>query len=271
MAHEISLAWHRTEIGVGSLPSRRSETGAKKCADARGAIANGDDPAAIKRQHKAAETVAARTTFRLVALDYIEKTEREGSADATVAKSRWVLELLTPAIGHRPVSRVQPHELLAVLQKLERRGNLETAKRTRAFASRVFRFAVTTQRASSDPADLLRGALTAPKRKHLGAIEDAKRAGELLRAIAGYDGQPVTQIAFSLSPHVFVRPGELRRAEWSEIDFDAAVWTIAAEKMKARVEHTVRLSRQSLELLNRAKALTGDCRYVFPSQLMAVA
>lgn len=253
------------KMSFGSYPDVDLKLARRRCAEARGAIAQGDDPAAIKRQFKATEQIAARTTFRLVAGDYIAKTEREGRADATVSKSRWVLDLLTPAIGHRPISKVQPHELLAVLQKMERRGNLETAKRTRAFSSRVFRYAVATQRASSDPADLLRGALTAPKRKHLGAIVDAKRAGELMRAIDGYDGQPVTQYALQLSPHVFVRPGELRRAEWSEIDFDAAVWTIDSEKMKGRVAHTVPLSRQSVELLLQVRNFTGDGRYVFPS------
>jgi integrase len=195
----------------------------------------------------------------------VEKTAREGRAAATVAKSYWVLELLTPALGHRPITDIETHELLAVLRKLEGRGNLETAKRTRTFASRVFRYGVATARAKADPAALLQGALTAPKRKHLGAIVEPERVGELLRAIEGYDGQPVTQLALKLSAHVFVRPGELRRAEWAEIDIKAKVWRIAAEKMKARQEHVVPLSSQALELLVSARDLTGDGRYVFPS------
>jgi integrase len=148
---------------------------------------------------------------------------------------------------------------------VEERGHLETARRLRSFASRVFRYAVATARASSDPAALLRGALVAPKVKHHAAILDEKGVGALLRAIEGFNGQPMTQLALRLAPHVFVRPGELRQAEWSEFDLEEAVWKISAAKMKMRQPHVVPLSRQAIEILRDAQALTGRHRYVFSS------
>jgi integrase len=160
---------------------------------------------------------------------------------------------------------VEPHELLAVLKSQEAAGHLETAKRTRSFASRVFRYAVATARAKTDPASLLLGAVASPRSKHLAAIIDAKRIGELLRAIDGYTGQPATQLALALLPHVFVRPGELRQADWGEFDLAAGIWRIPAERMKKRREHFVPLSRQSVEILQRAQTLTGDKGYVFPA------
>ena len=155
--------------------------------------------------------------------------------------------------------------ILEAVRPLEARGKLETARRTLEFIGQVFRYAVQNQLAPFDPTRDLRGALTAPRPKHLAAVIEPERVGALLRAIDGYDGQALTQIALKLSPHVFVRPGELRQAEWREIDFDARVWRIDAAKMKGRQAHVVPLSRQSLELLAAAHELTGDGRYVFPS------
>jgi integrase len=204
-------------------------------------------------------------TFGDVAREYIDKVEREGRSPATVSKLRWVRELLLPALGNRPIDQIEPHEVLAVLKQQEAAGTLETAKRTRAFASRVFRYAVATTRAKTDPASLLLGAVAAPKPKHLAAIVDAKRAGELLRAMEAYGGQPATRFALALLPHVFVRPGELRQAEWSEIDLEAAIWRIPAARMKKRREHVVPLSGQSLAILEKARELSGDGRYLFPA------
>lgn len=239
---------------------------ARKLRDAaRESLGTGNDPAAAKRRERIAAKVAAATSFGDVALEYIEKAEREGRAPATVAKLRWTRQWLLPAIGRRPVDQIEPHELLAVLKKQEAAGNLETAKRTRAFASRVFRYAVATARAKADPAALLLGAVAAPKPKHLAAIIDANRASVLLQAIDAYAGQPTTRLALALLPHVFVRPGELRQAEWPEFNFQAAVWVIPAARMKKRREHVVPLSRQSIAILERVRAVTGGGRYLFPA------
>ncbi len=253
------------KLALGRYPDV-SLSDARKARDkAREALSAGADPAATKRRDRIAAKMAAGTTFGAVALEYIEKAEREGRAPATIAKLRWAREWLMPSLGRRPVDQVEPHELLAVLKRQEAAGALETARRTRAFASRVFRYAVATARAKSDPAVLLLGAVAAPRPRHLAAIIDAKRAGDLLRAIDAYSGQPVTRLALTLSPHVFVRPGELRRAEWAEIDFTGAIWRIPAARMKKRREHVVPLSRQSLAILEQARALTGSGRHVFPA------
>ena len=135
----------------------------------------------------------------------------------------------------------------------------------RSLSGRIFRYAVATSRATADPSALLRGALTAPTVKHHSAILEPKAVGQLLRAIDGYSGQPLTQLALQLTPHVFVRPGELRRAEWQEFELDKAIWTIPAEKMKMRDPHVVPLSKQSLALLESAKAISAGQRFVFSS------
>jgi integrase len=133
------------------------------------------------------------------------------------------------------------------------------------FVGQVFRFAIANQLAKTDPTRDLRGALSSRKPKHHAAILEPKRVGELLRAIDGYLGQPITLLALQLSPYVFVRPGELRKAEWTEIDLEAAVWRIPASKMKGRQEHAVPLSTQAVALLRQAQEVTGDGKFVFPS------
>ena len=143
--------------------------------------------------------------------------------------------------------------MLEAVRKYETTGRTEAAHRALQFASQVFRFAIANQLAPSDPTRDLRGALTSHKSKHHAAILEPKKAGELLRAIDGYDGHPVTRYALQMAALVFVRPGELRYAEWSEFDFDANVWRIPAGKMKARAEHVVPLSRQALALLDELR------------------
>jgi integrase len=253
------------KLSLGAYPAVSLADARRAREAARAMASTGDDPAAAKRRQRVAKRLAAGTTFDAVALEYIQKAEREGRAPATIAKLHWARGWLGPAIGRLPVDQVEPHELLAVLKRQEAAGTLETARRTRAFASRVFRYAVATARAKSDPAALLLGAVAAPRPKHLAAILDAKRAGELLRAIESYSGSPLTRLALALAAHVFVRPGELRQAEWTEIDFDAAVWRIPAARMKKRREHVVPLSRQSLAILAQARSLSAGRRFVFPA------
>ncbi len=144
-------------------------------------------------------------------------------------------------IGSLPVHDVTPAELLTALRRVEEQGHYETARRMRSLSGRIFRYAVATSRATSDPSSLLRGALITPKVTHHSAILDPYAFGGLLRALDGFQGAPLTKLALQLTPHVFVRPGELRRAEWSEFDFDKATWTIPAEKMKMRSPHMVPL------------------------------
>ena len=231
---------------------------------ARTAAQAGGDPAAAKREARAAKRLAAGNTFGGIAEELITKMEAEGKADVTVTKARWLLSKLTPVLGNRPITEITPAELLSVLRISERAGQRETARRLRSFSSRVFRYAVATARAAADPAQPLAGALVAPVAKHHAAITDPVAFGALLRSIDKYSGQPVTTLALRFTALVFQRPGEIRQAEWSEIDFDGAVWTIPAERMKQRQPHRVPLSQQALAILREAEALSGGGRYVFP-------
>ena len=232
---------------------------------ARKLLASGADPAEKKRRDRHAAKVSAANSFAAVAQSYIDKAKREGRAEATTAKQEWLLKLLDRTIGQRPVAEIEPFELLEAVRRYETTGRTEAAHRALQFSSQVFRYAIANQLAKSDPTRDLRGALVSHKGKHHAAILKPKQAGELLRAIDGYEGNPVTQIGLQLSALLFVRPGELRHAEWAEFDIDAAVWRIPAEKMKGRLEHVVPLAAQSLALLETLRGLTGDGKFVFPS------
>lgn len=232
---------------------------------ARRQLAHAIDPNVAKRQARIEASIRASNSFASVAEELIEKKAREGLAEPTLEKMRWFVKLMGADFGKRPVTDITPQELLHELQKHERRGRLETANLLRAFASRVFRFAVATARAERDPAQLLIGALTTPRVKHFAAIIDPNEFGALLRAIEDYQGDPAVMYALKLTPHVFQRPGELRQMEWAEVNFDKAVWAIPVTKMKMRQPHSVPLSRQALAILQAMRSLSGSGRYVFPS------
>jgi integrase len=181
---------------------------------------------------------------------------------------------LFPWLGNRPMGEIEAPELLDVLRRIEGRGAVETAHRVRTICSQVFRYAIATGRAKRDPAADLRGALRAVISKSHAAIVAPAQFADLLRSIDGYQGSFVVSCALRLAPLVFVRPGELRHAEWSEIDLDAGEWNIPYAKMKAtRPEkakrkndlHLVPLSRQAVDILRELRPLTGGGRYVFPS------
>lgn len=252
-------------LALGTYPEVSLGEARKRRDSARALIEQGIDPGLKRKREKAAAKVSAENSFERIADEYLDKMEKEGRAGPTLAKARWFLSLLKPAIGTLPISEVDPQMLLAALRRLEAKGNYETAKKTRSFASRVFRYAVATARAKQDPAGLLTGALVAPKARHYAAILEGPKLGELLRAIDDYSGQPVTKLALQIAPHVFVRPGELRHAEWAEIDLDEAVWHVPEGKMKARRPHSVPLSRQVVSLFQELRALTGPKGLVFPA------
>ena len=252
-------------LALGSYPDISLSEARRRRDSARALIEQGVDPGLKRKREKAAAKVSAENSFERIAEEYLNKMEKDGRAGPTLAKARWFLSLLKPAIGTLPISEVDPQMLLAALKRLEAKGNYETAKKTRSFASRVFRYAVATARAKQDPAELLKGALIAPKARHYAAILEPSKLGELLRAIDDYSGQPVTKLALQIAPHVFVRPGELRHAEWTEIDLDEAVWRVPEGKMKARRPHSVPLSRQVVTLFEELRALTGPTGLVFPA------
>ncbi|MEG3091616.1 tyrosine-type recombinase/integrase [Sphingomonas sp. PB1R3] len=252
------------KLSLGSFPDVSLVQARRKRDEAKAELDDGIDPVEEKRQRRLKAELAAQTTFALVAGEYIEKMEREGRSPATIKKARWFLELLD-GIAKRPIASITPHELLDVLKRVERRGHHETALRLRSFAGRVFRYGFATLRTERNPADILRGALTVPRVKHHAAIVEPKKVGDLLRAIDGYTGRPETLHALRIAPHVFLRPGELRQARWSEIDFAEKVWRVPAERMKMKQAHAVPLSRQVLFLLQDLRSLARDSEFLFPA------
>lgn len=232
---------------------------------ARAVLRNGQDPGAIKRAHKVASKVAAANSFEAVGREWLAK-QKPKLAASTYAKSEWMLvDNVFPWLGSRPVAEIDAPELLAVLRRIEARGAHETAHRTKEKCGQVFRYAIATGRASRDPSADLRGALAPIVRTSRAAVTDPTKMGDLLRALDGYSGQFATRCALRLAPLLFVRPGELRHAEWAEFDLDGALWRIPASKMKMREEHLVPLAPQAVEILGELEPLTGRGRYLFPS------
>ncbi|MBB4837060.1 integrase [Sphingomonas kyeonggiensis] len=244
------------QIGIAEARTRRDE--------ARARIAAGTDPAVEKKRARIAAKFAAANTFKEVAEEWLLKCEREGLASVTLDKIRWLLAKAYPVIGSLPISQITPHEALAVLRKVEATGRYESARRMRSVLSRVFRYGVATIRCDKDVAADLRGAIATPKVKHFAAITAPAEVGALLRAIDGYTGQAVTRMAMRLSPHVLLRPGELRQAEWSDIDVERAIWSIPATRMKMRRPHRVPLSRQVLGMIEELREITGHRQHMFP-------
>jgi integrase len=170
-----------------------------------------------------------------------------------------------PYIGSKPVATIKAADVLAVLRRIESRRKIESTHRARSLVGRVLRYAVATGRAERDVTGDLRGAIKPLETKNRAAITEPKRIGELLRAIDGYSGQPATHAALKLAPLTFVRPGELRAAEWSEFDLDAAVWRIPGSRMKKMGEqHIVPLSRQAVAIVRELEAI-AEGKYLFPS------
>ena len=223
------------------------------------------DPGHARKLEKLAKSQASANTFKAIAEEWIAKGKREGKAPATINKLEWLLGLAYPLLGDRPISEIEPPELLTALRTIERRGRYETAKRMRSTCGAVFRYAIATARASRDPSADLKDALTSHKAKHHASITEPDAIGALLRAIDGYDGQPETRLALRLLALTFVRPGELRFSEWAEFDVAAKEWRIPAERMKMRSPHRVPLSAQALDVLKELQPLTGRSHYLFPS------
>ncbi len=255
---------HTKELNLGAYPTVPLKLARRKRDDAKILIDQGLDPGAEKVRREVRQRIEANNTFSLVASEFIEKIEGDGLAERTKSKTRWLAAQLEE-LNKRPVTEIEPYEVLTILKKIERRGNHETAKRVRAFAARVFRYAIITGRCRFNPAADLGEALITPKVKHYAAIVDPGALGGLLRAIDALEGFSTTKFALQIAPHLFVRPGELRHAEWSEIDFEKQVWRIPAEKMKMRQEHVVPLSTQATNIFRNAYELRGRSNYVFPS------
>ncbi len=250
-------------LAIGAYPTFTLKAARDKREEAKRLLANGIDPSAQRRLDK--QITSTGNTFKAVAEEILAKQEKEGRADATLTKKRWLLDFAYPAFGDRAVAEITALELLSVLRRVEARGRYETARRLRSTCGMVFRYAIATGRAERDPSADLRGALTSPKVNHRAAIVDPVGIGALLRAIDGYDGLPITKAALRLAPLVFVRPGELRHSEWAEFDLAAAEWRIPPAKMKMHRAHRVPLSRQALDVLRDLQPISGGGRFLFPS------
>lgn len=229
--------------------------------DMRRQLANGVDPSAQRK----AEKVAGADSFEAAAREWFIKFSGNWAATHSNKIIRRLEKDVFPWLGSRPVGQITPPELLACLRRIESRGALDTAHRVHQNCGQIFRYAIATGRAERDPAADLRGALPPVNSGHFASITDPAGIGALLRAIDGYEGTLVARCALRFAPLVFVRPGELRKAEWSEFDLDKAEWRIPAERMKARVLHVVPLSTQAAATLRDLQPLTGSGRYVFPS------
>jgi integrase len=225
------------------------------------------DPSTNRKAAKLAQADSQKNTFEVVAREWFAKRSPIW-AETHSQKIIRRLELdIFPWLGKRPISEIKAPELLAVLRRIEDRGAVDTAHRALQNCGQILRYAIATDRAERDCSADLRGALSPTKEGHFAAITDPKAIGGLLRAIHAYNGNLVTRCALRLAPLVFVRPGELRRAEWKEIDFKKAEWNIPAERMKMREPHLVPLSRQAIEILKELHPLTSKSPYVFPSAI----
>lgn len=252
-------------LALGVYPAVSLANARERRDAARKLLANGIDPGQAKREAKTAKTAAAERTFEAVARTWLAKTGAT-RADNTQKKITTLLENNAfPLVGKMPISAIGPRDVLAAVQKMEARGAIDSAHRLKQICGQVFRFAVATGAAERDVTADLRGALSAVPRAHFAAITEPKQAGALMRAIFDYNGHPAAVAALKLAPMLFVRPGELRAAEWLEIDLDAAEWRIPGRKMKMKVDHLVPLATQAVEILRSLHALTGHGKYVFPS------
>jgi integrase len=254
------IAGREKLLSLGVYPDVSLKRAREKRDDARRLIADGTDPSLERK----AERHSHAHTLKLVAAEWFAMQKHLTAGTIQRDRDR-LAKYIFPNVGALPIASITAPQILAALKRIEARGTYETAQRTRSALSRVFRYAVTTGRAERDPCQDLRGALISPVTKSFAAIVEPARIGELLRAIDGYSGQPATHAALKLAPLVFVRPGELRAAVWSEFDLEGAQWRIPASRMKSRAPHLVPLSTQAVAILRDLEALTGDGKYLFPS------
>lgn len=260
------FAGKEKRLAIGVYPTVTPKQAREKARDEKTKLSEGRDPLAERRLQKILSKVALENSFKAIALEWLDR-RAPTLTEKHVEKVRGRLDKnLFPWIGDRPIGEVTAPELLSALRRVEERGAVHTAKRLLQYAGQIFRYGVATGRCERDLAADLKGSLTQGKEKHRAAITDPVKVGALLRAIDGYQGSLISRCALRLAPLVFVRPGELRHAEWSEIDLDKGEWNIPGEKMKMGLPHLVPLSRQAVEVLREIQPLTGQGRYVFPSQ-----
>ncbi len=258
------FAGKEKRISLGVYP----DVGLKKARDRRDEmrklVADGIDPSAARKQQKLMALDDAANTFEAIAREWFEKHSANWEASYSVKLLARLEANVFPWLGGRPIRDIKAPELLSVMRRVESRGVLETAHRLMNYCGNIYRYAVATGRAERDISSDLRGALPPSTLQHHASVTDPEGVAALLRAIDGYRGSNVTRYALQLAPLVFVRPGELRKAEWSEIDLEAGEWRIPPGRMKMKTKHIVPLSSQAVAILRALQPLTGKGHYVFP-------
>lgn len=252
-------------LALGTYPQVSLSQARKRRDAAREQLAEGIDPGVAKREAKAESIAEANRTFEKIALLWLEKNGPELRPRSRSKVEAWLRKDVIPFIGHMPINTIKARDVLALVRKVEARGAIESGKRIGQLCGQVFRFAVAADIADYDVTSALKGAYAKAEKKHHGAITDPDKLALLLRDLDAYIGHSYTTAAMRIAPLVFLRPGELRSGEWSEIDFNKAEWRISAAKMKMDNDHIVPLSTQALAILKAAHKITGDGRYIFPS------
>jgi integrase len=252
-------------LSLGTYPDVGLKDARERRDGARKQLADGIDPSHSRKAQKSLRQEHAANSFELVSREWYEKHSTNWVDSHGSRIIRRLERDIVPDLGARPIADITPPELLQVIRKIEGRGALETAHRALGNCGQVFRYAVATGRATRDPSGDLRGALPPAKGEHFAAVTEPAQAAQILRAIEVYQGSKIVSCALRLAPLVFVRPGELRGAEWAEIDLDGAEWRIPAARMKLGIDHIVPLSSQAVTILREIHPLTGSGRYVFPS------
>jgi integrase len=252
-------------LTFGAFPTVSLATARSKREEARKLLADGTDPAVKRRLDKLAAAAAAENTFGAVAAEYLANLEANGNTASTVSKNRWLLQDLAAPLSRRPIAEITAAEILPILKRIEKSGRRETARRLRGIMGSVFRHAIVTLKATTDPTLALRGALLKVNVTHRAAIIDETRLGSLMCSIDDYEGWPTIRAALLLLSLTMTRPGDVRGIRRSEISFDKAVWRIPAARMKMRRPHDVPLSRQALSLLQDIWPLSDHGDLVLPS------
>lgn len=250
-------------LSLGVYPDVGLKDARDRREDARKLLAQGVDPSENRKASKLATADRSSNSFEVVAREWFKKY----SPSWVIEHSSRIISLLErdvfPYIGSRPIATLAAPEILTVLRRVEDRGALETAHRALGNCGAVFRYGVATGRCSRDPSSDLRGALPPFKGNHFAATTEPKRLGSILCAMDGYYGTIVVRSALRLAPYVFVRPGELRKAEWPDFDLDKAQWCYVASKTNP--QHIVPLATQAVAILRDLYPVTGAGRFVFPS------
>ncbi|MBY0545025.1 MAG: integrase arm-type DNA-binding domain-containing protein [Gammaproteobacteria bacterium] len=250
-------------LSLGVYPEVSLKDARDRRDEARKLLAVGVDPSENRKAKKAAKANHIANNFEAIAREWLAKYSATWTESHTTRTLRRLERDVFPWVGTMPIVDITAPLLLSIMHRVEKRGALETAHRTLSNCGQIFRYAIATGRAERDPSADLRGALPPVKEKHFAAITEPKQVAGLLQAIDAYKGTLIVHCALRLAPLVFVRPGELRTAKWSDIDLDKAEWRYTVTK--TNTEHIVPLSRQALDILNELHSLTSRGQFVFPS------